>query len=353
MDNKNQKEKNEDEDYKNDEIQNSYEEASVLHQNQIKFNLDNIKTTENGVTSVPLKYWFKPQKNPQDVINEFPEISRLRELEQDIFSECCDSQKIQNNDPEHNKQKYYDCIECEKLLYELQTYYCQKFMIQLMPGVIPFPDIKIIQDYKKVYQSTFNPLAKKYYENIIETTDQEEINGYKLYNCAIEVFTFEDFQKVLTHIEKHKDSEYNKSYEKFFEKCDNKMCTDWAKMDRNGESFKGAWKEEEGSEEKKNAWHLTREDNIKGLWELPYEKTLIIKTIQIGCRNRQECVRYSNFLCEWVTRMKQKLEEGEEDKIIIEINKDALLEAWKQRLDEYLGKKEYAKAIEEEMTIYL
>ena len=31
-----------------------------------------------------------------------------------------------------------------------------------------------------------------------------------------------------------------------------------------------------------------------------YSSELKLWTIDIGCRNREECVRYSNFLCHWI-----------------------------------------------------
>jgi hypothetical protein len=62
-------------------------------------------------------------------------------------------------------------------------------------------------------------------------------------------------------------------------------------MDRNGEPCIGDYDRD-----------LVCEDNFKGLCELPYPRELIKRTIDLGCGNRNESVRYSNFICEWVKR---------------------------------------------------
>ena len=72
-------------------------------------------------------------------------------------------------------------------------------------------------------------------------------------------------------------------------------------MDRHGECYGGFW-----ITDKENAWNLSQQDNFQGLYELPFPHDLIFRTIDIGCRNLMESVRYSNFLCYWIEqKMKQ------------------------------------------------
>jgi hypothetical protein len=92
------------------------------------------------------------------------------------------------------------------------------------------------------------------------------------------------------------------SYDEFKEKYDDVACSDWAKMDRHGKCFVGFYDYPEGSYERENAFTLTREDNCKALYELPYPRHLIFITINIGCNLRLECVKFTNFLCEWMKR---------------------------------------------------
>ena len=283
---------------------------------------------------------------PLELIDKFPKIERLRELQLEIFSESYPllkvgiEKKLEENSKiqqiEKSKEMYTKCLEYEKLFVDFQNYYCQKIGIGFNPIHFPFSTIlKDIQNFKKIYHSSFDSKAKKYYNTHIITTDKEEVNGYKLYECSIHLFSYEDFLETMLEVENRIDKEYNIDFQKFFEKCDDKMCTEWAKMDRNGGSYEGVfWKAEEGSEEKMNAWNLTREDNIKGLWELPYSKTMIFKTIKIGCANRQESVRYSNFLCEWIMRMKDELYNKE--KVVIKIEKKHLMHQFRERVKEYI-----------------
>ena len=91
-------------------------------------------------------------------------------------------------------------------------------------------------------------------------------------------------------------------YLQFSEIYDDIACSEWSKMDRYGTSFGGFWKFPEASEQHNNAWNLCREDNCRALYDLPYPKKFIIKTIKIGCSSRLESVPFSNYLCELMKR---------------------------------------------------
>jgi hypothetical protein len=84
----------------------------------------------------------------------------------------------------------------------------------------------------------------------------------------------------------------------FINKFDDVSCSDWSKMDRNGNSFGGFWK----CDEYQNAYDLSYNDNRNALLELPYPREFILETVEIGCNNRMESVRYTNTLCEWTKR---------------------------------------------------
>ena len=98
------------------------------------------------------------------------------------------------------------------------------------------------------------------------------------------------------------DTNKRYTFEEFYKIYSETACAIWYKIDRHGETFGGFWKYPEGSKERENAFELSREDNGKGLYELPYPKEVILETIIMGCGNSRECVRYSNFICEWVKR---------------------------------------------------
>jgi hypothetical protein len=94
----------------------------------------------------------------------------------------------------------------------------------------------------------------------------------------------------------------------FFTTYSSEACTEWSKHWVDGESYGGPWRAEEGSEERTNAWNICREENGKALWNLPYPKRFVLRTIRIGCSNRLESVPYSNMLCVWMERKLRQLE---------------------------------------------
>ena len=137
---------------------------------------------------------------------------------------------------------------------------------------------------------------QKFYEQLI-FSESDEVNGYKLYNCENVIMDWLSFTKLAGLYKNSKKL----SKKNFIKKCNDTCCTDWCKMDRHGECYGGFW-----ITDKENAWELSQKDNFKGLYELPYPHDLIFETIRIGCGNRMESVRYSNFLCHWVEqKMKQ------------------------------------------------
>jgi len=84
--------------------------------------------------------------------------------------------------------------------------------------------------------------------------------------------------------------------------CDETMCSDWSKQDIYDNCYGGYWKYYEGTYARENAYNLSRAYAIYRLSKLPYPRKVLLKTIDIGCGNRQESVSYSNFLCDWVFR---------------------------------------------------
>ena len=169
-----------------------------------------------------------------------------------------------------------------------------------------------------------NFLGGKTFKSPLLISEEEDVNGYYLYeiiegNNIMNYDTFTDYLKlwnkinlnvldglkdlpipsdILSIIAKFSDMSDNE----FIERFEKIACSDWSKQDKYGESYGGFWKYSEDSYEFKNAYTLSREDNLKSLLKLPYPREFILETINIGCNNRLESVRYSNFLCEWMKR---------------------------------------------------
>ena len=154
------------------------------------------------------------------------------------------------------------------------------------------------------YTKLFSQISKKIlklnpnFELDVNMTENEIINNYLLYDCQKNLFNFSDFQKFKKIYEENTPI----TFEEFTNIYEETACSEWSRQDENGESFVGFWNAPEGSYERKNAWKLTRDKNCKSLYDLPYPKLLIIESIKFGCNERLECVRYSNFFCEFVKR---------------------------------------------------
>jgi hypothetical protein len=235
--------------------------------------LQQIVTINEPKKYIPLKSFFSNKPDPKEVIEQFPKITRIR-----IGLNMLDSINDINV-----------LSELKQDIFELQSYYMKRLSIYYL-SKMPFnDDIELVID-------RMNQLCDPKFLIEIEMSEQETVNGYKLYNSKsnFPFDTYQEFVKIWNEPDMTKE-EFLKSY-------NDEACTEWSKMDENGESYVGFYLAPEDSEERKNAWFLTREKNGESLWALPYPKKFILKTIDIGCSNYQECVRYSNFVCEWMKR---------------------------------------------------
>lgn len=161
--------------------------------------------------------------------------------------------------------------DCKSKISDLLVEYNTKDFCDLLKSIIIEVDLEL------------NKRECTYYsipELTITTTHHDTVNNYKLYNCNINVFpTFIQYKKykmiaLRTRI-------YTKDI--FMDKLDDICCSDWNKKDANNIMIKSS--------------ESRRRDNFNKMWELPYPKDLLLETVKIGCYNRMESVRYSNFMC--------------------------------------------------------
>jgi hypothetical protein len=201
-----------------------------------------------------------------------------------------------------------DCIWSEKeltdLIDDLQeiTFQPNKFFLPELSRQFLFqsPTYEAIVQVKNRINDLFAPDS---YKKPICFKPVDKINGYELGCDMNEILDglffdwvqFKRFYSMWTEIKPELDL-----VDGFYTEYDNLACSDWSKMDEFGECFGGFWKYPEESEEKKNAWYLSRERNGKKLFELPYPKSFVLETIKLGCGNRQESVPYSNMLCHYM-----------------------------------------------------
>lgn len=160
------------------------------------------------------------------------------------------------------------------------------------------------------------------YNHDLIINNDEIVNGYELYKV-------EDGKPIMAKalyeelVQIWKKGE-EMSFKEFYEYCNNEMCSDWSKMDKHGKYFEGYYDYPEGSNEREYAWNWTRRTNIVELFKLPYPLRLLLETIELGCSNRYESVRYSTFLCEWIRRKYSTLNEDDLPLRIVNLSNDIL-----------------------------
>lgn len=203
-----------------------------------------------------------------------------------------------------NLQKIVRLDELSELKSQIANYsvhFCKHANL-IWDGVGELPFQILIDEVEQRIQKLF-PL---YYSKYIPMSKNEIVNGYALYNLTENLFSYDLYLELLKlwNVEDMTMNQFMKTY-------DETARCDWDKIDENGDTFKGYWEYPDTTIERKNAGDLTRAQNGKSLWNLPYPKKVLLKTIQIGCNNRLECVRYSNFICEWMKRKIKQMEELE------------------------------------------
>lgn len=282
--------------------------------------------SESAPVQVELKFWFAQNTglalplSKQADNNSDPEFSGYAGslvyesdlIQKQIISHRPKHKSIQELEKEHPNYKtihellnkistldIQEIIQLKKLISEMENHVMSglDFMVQAM-----YPTPEFYKGFYDKCNQRLEELAPEYYRVIIEMDEAEELNGYQLYTCSHHIYSFDNFlSDIVPAFESYKKvPEMTK--EEFIAKFEDMACTDWSKMDEHGECYGGFWKYPEGSYERTNAYTLSRETNREKLWELPYPKSFVLKTIEFGCSNRQESVRFSNFICEWARR---------------------------------------------------
>lgn len=198
-----------------------------------------------------------------------------------------------------------ELIDLVEYFEALQTDFIKQYRdIFLMDAGVYRQKIVLDDEINLIYDR-INEIGKLqyYYENDIIFDLDKTINGYKIPPASKLNIPFNFFLE-------WKDiwlDPTEMTYEEFSDQFDEIACTEWYKMDKYGECYGGFWTYPKNSYEYEHAWELSGEENCKALYELPYPKKFILETIKIGCSSRQESVPYSNKLCEWMSRMMNKL----------------------------------------------
>lgn len=122
----------------------------------------------------------------------------------------------------------------------------------------------------------------------------ETVNSYQLYDCKQNCMTSDLYIELKELLE---DPSERLSYEEFVESA--RFCSDWNKCNLVNDN--------PIDYDNEDWWEDTFNYNVRAVWDLPFHTKFLARTIDIGCSNRQESPRYSNFLGIWVQRKTQQL----------------------------------------------
>ncbi len=140
-----------------------------------------------------------------------------------------------------------------------------------------------------------------HYDTPIIMNSDEIVNNYRLWTTRKPIVSSDVYKELLELLN---DPSPRLTYEEFIQQCG--FCTEWHKMDDNGESYQLFWNSDDPNI-KSQAWDLSFDHNTRKLYELPFHTSFLKKSVDIGCSNRMESVRYSNFLGVWVQRKSAQL----------------------------------------------
>lgn len=138
----------------------------------------------------------------------------------------------------------------------------------------------------------------------LETVSTEVVNGYHLIDSCSNICDFATFKQILGILKKGK-----KKPAMTWQEWQHRFnpCSDWNRMDVNGDLYKGYYSYPEGSHEKQHAWMLTFDTNRRALFDLPFPKQALLRILKIACASRAESVKHINFFCVWIQRKAERM----------------------------------------------
>lgn len=175
---------------------------------------------------------------------------------------------------------------------------------------LPFEPIdnmrKQLNIRKKELLIETDPLAARYYSLFPVMNKEEVVNGYHLYDIPKDdpTFPFSTFKILLDN----QDGTPFMSDAELRQWLDVNCCYDWNKIDFDGVAYAGCFYRSDPPDP--DAFHKTRKMNIDALLALPFSRSIIMDSVEMGCKRRTECVRFSNFLGVWFERTMQLIKEN-------------------------------------------
>lgn len=240
---------------------------------------------------IPLEFWFTPKPNPKSIMNgnnileKYDTLARIECKNADIAVSHDEIAKILDN------------------LYNLENECVFKWLSRedsglALPMIHPRPQPLFEHiEYVKNLLMKFTPT---WYMIPIKMSKTEQINGYYLYDTeqSTELTPFMRYD-IFLKLESLLNDTNKMTNEQFLEKYENEISFEWSKFNKHGEYITGA---HQNFDDYLNECELTKNENGKALYDLPYSHAIIFETIRYGFTGIHQCPRFTNYICEYVIR---------------------------------------------------
>lgn len=167
--------------------------------------------------------------------------------------------------------------------------YCEHYRHWMRPHYIPKGFFQYEQEsinfIKRNTLVEFNKWAKRYYNESLETFEQEIVNGYNLYDMTSDRMSYETFRDLSKlWVEDLTDEEFARWLDE-----EHNCYSFWGRQDEHGDYYP-----------LDRDYNQLKQDNFRALVALPYPRGLIKEIV--SWNDLQMSVRYVNHACEWVKR---------------------------------------------------
>ncbi|AYV85216.1 MAG: hypothetical protein Satyrvirus7_10 [Satyrvirus sp.] len=224
--------------------------------------------------------------NKEDFLNDYPDYHKNYKLLNKFVEKYVN---MSYADKIKNLQSYFDKLNPEKEQEMEELSNLKKYFVKLQYDYLTAAGMKTIIDSGVCRMEIIFDSEIEYLNKIIDELSYP-LCSVHFFENKVHGYNIEPYLKIKIHydefIELRKIWENSKdlSFEEFEKIFDDTACNEWSK----------------------NAYMLSREENCKALYDLPYPKEFILETINIGCSNRLECISFSAYLCEYMKKILDK-----------------------------------------------
>jgi len=194
---------------------------------------------------------------------------------------------------------YVDIYSSEYSNYQHELKHWSRNKYNSINNKVINPDIKINQLHNHIFiQNIIKYFNRLYNLSPVILKKEQIINRYNLYDTTGDWFNIFELNFLFKLFNDKKVYTFTEFYNEF----DQSACTEWNKMNKNGEYYVSDSDFDDNVEINYllTSWENKRRTNAKALFALPYSHKLLLYTVNYGCNTGNESVKYSNCMCYWI-----------------------------------------------------